>query len=400
MVVDVRVAHAAAVEIERVVQQVAIALRHRRQLLQEVVEQRDVELVDLRQLRHLLGVVAVVRRRVVRIRHPDLGIGPVARLAGELEGDDPGHVGLERQHLEIEHQPGVVGIGCRHADRPVDVGQRAVVGLGFRLLDAPLHLAHRVEVLADLDPVAGAQHALEAGDVLVDPVEQAGLAVQPLAPLGRRAALAEEPLEHDPGMRFGRQRRRRRRPGQVVLVDAGVAVVALADHVHQVHRQFERRQLGLLADLLRRDLIDRRAEVVVRALRPLRLRRAQEGRVRRGVGPGVGVLQFQVADHRDLLPEALQRTQGRRQFTEGAGAAGRLPARDVGAHRDVDEAQAPYRLGRRLRPGGHRRHHRVEQGQGDRRPHAAQEGPTREGLLGQDHDDALLIWKGSLATTA
>ena len=141
---------------------------------------------------------------MVGIRHADLGIRPVARLAGKLESDDAGHIGLERQHLEIEHQPGVIGIGRRHADRPVHVGQRTVVGLRLRLLNAPLHLAHRIEVLADLDAIARAEHALEAGDVLVDPVEQAGLAVQPRAPLGRRAAFAEQPLEHDPRVRFGR----------------------------------------------------------------------------------------------------------------------------------------------------------------------------------------------------
>ena len=119
--------------------------------------------------------------------------------------------------------------------------------------------------------------------------------LQRRAAVGRAAALAEQPLEDDPRMRLGRQRRRRRRPREVVLVDAGVAVVALADGLEQVHRQLERRQLRLLADLLRGDLIDRRAEVVVRALGPLRLRGAEERRVRGRVRAGVGVLQLQVA---------------------------------------------------------------------------------------------------------
>src|SRR5437763_127402 len=42
-------------------------------------------------------------------------------------------------------------------------------------------------------------------------------------------------------MRLGRQRRRRRRPRQVVLIDTGVPVVALADGLHHVHRQLQRR---------------------------------------------------------------------------------------------------------------------------------------------------------------
>ena len=79
--------------------------------------------VDLGHLGDLLGVVAVVRQRVVRVGDADLGIGPVAGLAGELEGDDAGDVALERQHLQVEHQPGVVGVGGRHADRAVEVRQ-------------------------------------------------------------------------------------------------------------------------------------------------------------------------------------------------------------------------------------------------------------------------------------
>ncbi len=120
--------------------------------------------------------------------------------------------------------------------------------------------------------------------------------LQRRAPVGRAAALAEQPLEDDARMRLGRQRRRRRRPGEIVLIDAGVAVVALADRLEQVHRQLERRQLRLLADLLRGDLIDRGAEVVVGALGPLRLGRAQERGVRGRMRAGIGVLQLQVRD--------------------------------------------------------------------------------------------------------
>ena len=116
------------------------------------------------------------------------------------------------------------------------------------------------------------------------------------AALGRAAAFAEQAFKHDPRMRLRRQRRGGRRPGKIVLVDAGVAVVALADHLQQVHRQLQRRQLRLLADLLRGDLIDRRAEVVVGALGQLRLGRAEERGVRSRVRAGIGVLQLQVGD--------------------------------------------------------------------------------------------------------
>ena len=70
---------------------------------------------------------------MVRIGHADLGIGALAGFARELERDDAGDVALERQHLQIEHQPRVVGVGGRHADRPIEIRQ---VGFGRRVASA------------------------------------------------------------------------------------------------------------------------------------------------------------------------------------------------------------------------------------------------------------------------
>ena len=187
----------------------------------------------------------------------------------------------------------------------------------------------------------------------------------------RAAALAEQALEDDARMGLGRQRRRGRRPRQIVLVDAGVAVVALAHRGEQIHRQLERRQPRLLADLLRRDLIDRRAQVVVGALGPLRLGGAQEGGVGRRVRAGIGVLQLQIRDHRELIDQRRQRAEDRRKL--GEICAGRSPPGDVAAHRHVDKAQAAHRIRRRRGQRGHRRNHRIQQRQRQRRPHAAQE---------------------------
>ncbi len=123
------------------------------------------------------------------------------------------------------------------------------------------------------------------------------------AAVGRAAALAEQALEDDARMGLSRKRRRRRRPREIVLIDARVAVVALTDRLEQIHRQLQRRQQRLVADLLRGNLIDRRAQVVVGAFGPFRLGRAEE----RGVGgrmrAGVGVLQLQVRDDRELIDD-------------------------------------------------------------------------------------------------
>ena len=72
--VQVAVAHAAAVEEHRVIEQVAVAVRGRLQLLEEDREQVEVVHVDLGFLRDLLGDVVVVRHRVMAVGDADLRI--------------------------------------------------------------------------------------------------------------------------------------------------------------------------------------------------------------------------------------------------------------------------------------------------------------------------------------
>ena len=301
-----------------------------------------------------------------------------------------------RQHLEVEHQPGVVGVGGRHAHGPVEVRQGIVPRVGLGLLDAALDLAHGLEILADPGAIGRAEPVLQAGDLLGDRVEEAGALPQAGAAVRGVAALAEQPLEDDPRMGLGRQRRRRRGPREVVLINAGVAVIALADGREQVHRHLERRQLRLLADLLRGDLVNGGPEIIVRALGQLRPGGAQERGVGRRVSPGIGVLQLEVGDRRHVSLDRGQRAQGRRQFVESL-PAGRSPPGDVAPHRHVDEPQASQtgRGGRRRGQRGHRGDHRVQERQRQGRPQAPEERPAGQGLLHDDHS-VVLIWNGVL----
>ena len=78
--------------------------------------------VDLRDLLDLVRITTVVAGGMVWLWNPDFRIGTVAELARELEGDDPRDIGLKRQHLEVEHEPRVIGELSRDAYRAVDVG--------------------------------------------------------------------------------------------------------------------------------------------------------------------------------------------------------------------------------------------------------------------------------------
>jgi hypothetical protein len=224
-------------------------------------------------------------------------VGSVAGLARQLERHDARHVALHRQHLKVEHQPGVVRVRSGHANRAVEVRQRVLANIPLGPLDAPLYVAHGFEIMVHFGAIRRPEFPAQAGHVVFDEVQQAGPAAERGLPVGLAAPFAEQHLEHQPRVRLGRQRRRRRRPRQVVLVDAGEAVIALTDSLHHVHRQFQRRQLRLAAELLGGDLVRRRAQVVVRTLGVFGAGAAQERRIRRRVRAGVSVLDLHVRQH-------------------------------------------------------------------------------------------------------
>jgi len=88
-------------------------------------------------------------------RDADFGIGAVAGLAGELEGDDAGDVALESKDLKIEHERAWSRRrpGRRRASRSGSGLPRAV---GFGALDAAFDFADSVEILGDAARSGGA----------------------------------------------------------------------------------------------------------------------------------------------------------------------------------------------------------------------------------------------------
>ena len=130
-----------------------------------------------------------MRERVVRIGNADLVVGAVARLARELERHDARDVALHRQHLQVEHQPRVIGVRGRHARGPIEVRHRRVRRLLLGLLNASLDLAHRVEILTHPRAILRPERPLQPRDVVRHRVEQAGSAAQARAADRRRCRL-------------------------------------------------------------------------------------------------------------------------------------------------------------------------------------------------------------------
>ena len=213
------------------------------------------------------------------------------------------------------------------------------------LLDAALDLADRIEILVDPGTIAGAEFSLEAGHVFRDPVQNAAVLPQLGAPLFGAATVAEQPLENDTGIGFGRKRRRGRRPRQIVHVGACKAVVAVADLSNDLRSKLERRDRRILAQLPGRYLIDRRGQLVIAAFRPLCISSAQKCCVgRRVVARSVRVPELCVCKNGDLIQKWHERCQCGRELRDSTYAFG-CPLRDVCAHRNVDKTQPAHRTG-------------------------------------------------------
>src|SRR5262249_44354734 len=168
--------------------------------------------IDLRYLRYLFRIVAVMARRMVRIGDADLRIGSIALLARELECHDAGDIGLKGENLQVEHELRVVGEHRGDAYRPAQDG-RLVFRYGFLwTFDLTLNLTNTVEILIEARPIRDSHALLKLRDVPREGIQQACSIAQGRAARGRVPALAEQSLEHDAGMRFGRKRGGRRRP--------------------------------------------------------------------------------------------------------------------------------------------------------------------------------------------
>ena len=186
----------------------------------------------------LSGAVLVVGQVVVALGDADLVERAVAAVVGQQQGRDARRVGLERQDQHVEHELDVfrvVGRDARRASRRPGRGRRRTA----RPSRCASRSRGRRSGTGRASAVCGAEPPLHGAGVVEDEVEDRPLLAAGGAagsPAARRAAGAEEPLEDEARVGLGRHRRRRRAPGEVVLVGAGVAGVAGAGLPHRRRR--------------------------------------------------------------------------------------------------------------------------------------------------------------------
>src|ERR1700716_2345075 len=107
----------------------------------------------------------------MRFGNSNLRIGPNALFASQLERYDASDVSLESEHLQIEHQLGVVCIGGWDADRAIQIRQVRLGGVALGLLNAPLYLANRIQIFTHDGAVSGPQFSLQARHIFVYRIE-------------------------------------------------------------------------------------------------------------------------------------------------------------------------------------------------------------------------------------
>ena len=216
--------------------------------------------------------------------------------------------------------------------------------------------------------------------VAADRIENAAVLARPRQPLLGCAAIAEQPLEHDPRVVLGRERRRRARPRQRVHVDAGVAVLALPAEEVQVDGQLQRRLRRVFADVRGGNLIRGDAVADVGAGGLAGLDAGEVGGGGAGVAAaaaGVGVAE--AGDDGDVVAVAGEGLEDLRHVEVRALGDGN-PVLHVDPVGHVDEGQAARQAGAGDGTGragggeGLERQHRVEQGQGHDGAQASEEG--------------------------
>ena len=340
----------------------------------------------------------MVRRRVERLVRSALRVRPAGAIASHLEGEHACDVGGERQRLDVEHQLDMLSERIGHAGRRFgQLARIAALVARFHALNATLDLADIFEILVEAMPIVGTQVHLQRRHLSRHEVEDAATRTTTLGALGARTAHAEQLLERHARVTNDRQRLGGRRPADGVGVHAGVAVRATAGLVDVLDTELHGRNRRILAEPLRVQLIERRADAHIRTLRLPRVRL----REKRGTGAEVvtadfirrrrlGFTHVGVADDRQVVAILLERRHRRGGQVELLSGRRRRPEVELGTklvaagrtvhHFDGHQARCLVGQNARTATGWN---HRIEIRQRDRGTEVLQELPAGHRLAAE-----------------
>ena len=325
------------------IQQRAVAVRRRLQLVQQIGERLHVQFVDLDDLGDLFLIVLMVGDRVVPVRDADGAVAAVAAFTRHHETDYAGHVRLESDDDQVAHYLGVLLELVGDAGGPFQQRQLHCRALFFRFLNAAFNVANAVQILGQLALVARAQSRLQTRDVSTDEIEDASILLHHLQTGGGivRFPISEEALEHRARVDLHRIRRGGGAPGNGVGIGAAITGIAASREVRLFEADLERCELRVLTESPGCNLVGRNAGLDVGAFRLLRMNAGQPTGacarvVARSVTERSAAVLHEVAHHQQLLAEWFQRLHGGGEVKASAHFRGE-PRFLNDAVRDIDE---------------------------------------------------------------
>ena len=353
----VAIAHAAAKQHHRTVQQGLAAVLHRAELVQEVRELGHDERIAFGEPVQHQRIAVVMGKIVAGLGDADLWNGEPVALAAVHVRDHPRHVRAQGQHDEIKHGAPVfarlaLGNILLEGSRELWVHlQLGHIQPGIEALGALFDVAHGVKVLIKLATVILAQRQPEGFGLLQHGIQNA-VPLDQAGTLGGDATrfFAEEAVEHVPRIVLGRQRDAITGKCQ----RGGIQRCACA----RADGELQRREASVQAGHLCHQLVHRdRVLILARALR------VDLGSRQPGIGADMRLPQavgmMQPAEDREIIAMLFQRLQrGRQLVTTTCRFA--LPGHAVHPIGDVHKNAAAWARWSSL---GAQRHHRIKQWQ-------------------------------------
>src|SRR6266511_145062 len=331
VIVNVGVPHRRTIYDQAVIEQRAVAVGCRLQLLEEVRDQAHVILVDGVELQNAVFPFLVVRRGMEARVDAALRVHATRTVAAHLERKHARDLRCERDRLQIEHQPDVLLEIVRYASGRfghfADFAT-AIVRLDF--LDPPLDLPYVVEILVEARAIGRPKRLPDAVHLRRDPVEHAAIGGPLRRTLLGGRAKPEQLIEGRARIADHRQRFGGTRPTDGIGVDARVTVGAAAGLIYVLDTKLHRRNGRVLSQAPRVDLIHRWTDEDVRPLRLLGMRLREVDRARAEViAADLGQRKrlrhshVGVAENREVLAIRIERVhRGRREIEAAAGRHG------------------------------------------------------------------------------